>query len=246
MSTEVFGEIYSSLYDKLYESKDYEEECNFLEAIFKKYNIAPKTILDLGCGGGEFLNSFNKKWQKFGVEPSVFASKIAAAKKHLEVRNQELLTCHFPDSYFDIVTAWHVLEHLYNPKETLREMRRILKDDGVFLLSTPNTDSLGFKLAKESWFHLDAPRHLSLFNRLALKKILTSSRFRILKTSFPVLEYPLDLFHSISKAKLKNQFLRGVFTAPLFILLITLKPFLCLLGIGETMEVISVKTKKDS
>jgi len=202
-------------------------------------------ILDLGCGTGEFLQVFSqKKWKRYGVEPNPLGYEIAVKKQGVKLYSEELINCCFPSNHFDVITAWHVLEHVYNLEETLDEIERILKNDGILFLSTPNLGGVGFKISGKHWFHLDIPRHLFLFNQQSLREILNLSGFKIIRTNFPFLEYPLDLFHSILGAKFKNEFLKAIFIFPLFLLLLTIKPVFSLLNVGETMEVVCVKEKK--
>jgi SAM-dependent methyltransferase len=124
------------------------------------------------------------------------------AKKKLgrNIFNCELKDCHFPDSYFDVVTLNHVLEHIPDPNEELREIRRILKDGGTLLLSTPNIDSLQFKISKERWFGLDLPRHLYYYSYETIVTMLEKNGFDVVKVTYPLLDFPLDFFHSL-KAK---------------------------------------------
>ena len=84
----VFGEKYSCLYDLLYENKDYEAECDFLEAIFEKYNLNIETILDLGCGtGGHLIPLAKRGYQVTGVDRSEYMLKCA--RKKIEQENVE-------------------------------------------------------------------------------------------------------------------------------------------------------------
>lgn len=161
-------------------------------------------ILDLGCGTGDFLSKFDEtKWEKFGVEISNQASKTASKISNVIVFNSELIDCKFPDNYFDVVSANHVLEHLYNFQETISEIHRILKDGGIFYIRLPNISSNQYKLTGEYWLHLDVPRHINFFSPDTLSQFLRNSGFEVVHTGYPALEYPLDIFHSI-KRKVSN------------------------------------------
>jgi SAM-dependent methyltransferase len=86
----------------------------------------------------------------------------------------------------------HVIEHLPNPKETLQEIKRILRKDGLLLITTPNFDSINAKIFKENWFPLEIPRHLYLFTPVTLKKLLNSvGGFRLNKIKYDVSTYSL-------------------------------------------------------
>jgi len=185
-------------------------------------------ILDLGCGLGQFLNQMNNRnWQKIGIEPSQAAYQ-QIAKSNFTIYQKELTDINLPKNSFDVITAWHVLEHLTNPQKNLLEIHRILKKEGFLFLSTPNTNSFGFKQGKEKWFHLDTPRHLFLFNAKSLKNILNQTGFRIIKINYPFFEYPLDLFHSLNGV---NKFILGLGGK-------LISPFI---GKTETIEIVCQK-----
>lgn len=199
-------------------------------------------ILDLGCGTGKFLERFNPKhWLRYGVEPNPVGYEIAVSKSGFKICSEELIDCHFPSFYFDVVTAWNVLEHIHNPRETLTEVKRILKEKGIFILSTPNVGGFGFKITKEHWFHLDFPRHFYLFNRFTLEKLLNLVGLKIVRINYVFWEYPLDLFHSIVNSKLRLNFLRCLFILPILILTLIAKPLLSLFKLAEEIEIICVK-----
>lgn len=82
-------------------------------------------------------------------------------------------------------------------------IKRILKKDGILVISTPNTDCLGFKYGKSHWFHLDVPRHLILYNRKSLEYLLNKAGFKIIREKNIFYDFPLDLFWSIRKSWMK-------------------------------------------
>lgn len=149
----------------------------------KKFKKAGK-ILDVGCGAGYFLAVAKKNgWQTYGVEVSKIAADYAEKKFGIKVFTGELLQANYPDEYFDVVTLWHVLAHLPNPSETLAEINRILKKDGLLVLTVPNISGFQAKIFKEFWFHLDVPRHLYFFELGTLKQILRKNGFKVLKAN---------------------------------------------------------------
>lgn len=156
-------------------------------------------LLDLGCGGGDFLWEMKKRgFEVYGVDHSFQACKLARERLGENIFNAELEKCHFPNDYFDVVTLWHVLEHLPNPNITLREIYRILKKDGVLVSETPNIDSLSFKMFRKNCFHLDIPRHLYYWSSKTIKEMLNRHKFKVFKISYFSLGFPLSLFHSFS------------------------------------------------
>jgi len=167
-------------------------------------------LLDLGCGVGEFLGEMKRRgFEVYGVDPSSQACKLAQGRLK-NIFNTELEECHFPDNYFDVVTLWHVLEHLPNPNITLKEIHRVLKKDGILILETPNIDSLLFKIFKKNWFHLDIPRHLYHWSSKTIRGILNKHKFRVFKISYFSLGFPLSLFHSFSNL-LNDHEIRSLF-----------------------------------
>lgn len=142
------------------------------------------SILDVGCGSGTFLETLPKeKWDRQGTELS--SMRIAdAQEKHITVHFGELEQCDFEDSSFDVVTLWHVLEHLVDPKRTLQEVHRILRKDGLVAIEVPNSDSWQARFGGALWFHLDVPRHLFHFSHATLASLLEAAEFRIIKTSY--------------------------------------------------------------
>jgi SAM-dependent methyltransferase len=84
----------------------------------------------------------------------------------------------FPDGSFDIVTLFHVMEHVTNPRVVLAEVSRILKPDGALVLQVPNIDSWQFKAFGARWYGLDIPRHVIDYSRNSMLKLLDESGFQ--------------------------------------------------------------------
>lgn len=198
-------------------------------------------ILDVGCGDGRFISLFasDKKWNAYGIEPNPGGSDISKRRSKAVILNMELSECRFPEADFDVITMWHVLEHVYEPNWLLLDIKRILKEDGIFIVAVPNTNGIGFRLVKRNWFHLDAPRHIYHYNPRTIKKILDKNGFSILKIIYPVTEYPLDLYHSLINSV--GRGLRAPLKVPLLGLSLLFKPFFSLLKISETMIVVCKK-----
>jgi len=205
-------------------------------------------ILDLGCGTGEFLQGFDpKRWERYGVEPNPLGYKIAVKKRGIKLYLKELIDCHFPNNYFDLVTAWHVLEHLSNPGVTLKELHRILKKNGILVFETPNIDSLAFRIFGKNWFHLDIPRHLYLYSPKTVMEILNKAGFSVFKIDYFSLGFPLSPFSSFSnllrscKIKFPLYNLILILVSPLLVVLTIL--FRVLSFKGEIMNVYARKNE---
>jgi 2-polyprenyl-3-methyl-5-hydroxy-6-metoxy-1,4-benzoquinol methylase len=144
------------------------------------------TILDVGCGSGEFLFDMKKReWKVFGNDTSYELCAYAQKELGLEnIFNKDLISLEFPDKFFDAVTLWHVLEHLNRPMETLKKINNILKDDGVLIIESPNFDSCQRKFFKEKWFALTIPRHIYHFSSQSVEKVLNRAGLKIIKRDY--------------------------------------------------------------
>lgn len=161
------------------------------------------SILDIGCGTGGFLESLDtSRFDKYGCEVSSEGYK-ACVKKGLSVYHGDVCGIDFKDKKFDVVTLWHVLEHIENPKKVFEKIRESLSDDGVLIFQVPNTDGLGFRIGREYWFHMDSPRHLILYNRKSVEKLCQINNFKVIFVINEFYDFPLDLFWSVRRSKLR-------------------------------------------
>jgi 2-polyprenyl-3-methyl-5-hydroxy-6-metoxy-1,4-benzoquinol methylase len=144
-------------------------------------------ILDIGCSTGGFLYMMRRlgNWEPYGVEINAKAANYAKQHFGLNIFIGNLHDAHYPDSFFDVVTLWNVLEHLHQPLTTLYEISRIIRPGGLLVISLPNPDCIEAKLFKQYWAGLDIPRHLYIFSQRTLRYALEQAGF-ILKeiTSF--------------------------------------------------------------
>ena len=104
-------------------------------------------LLDVGAGRGEFLRAaVSGGWDPIGIEPSESFATHAEAYSGAIVRREPIEECKFHDEQFDVVILSAVLEHLYNPSETMREISRVLRPGGVVFLDVPNEEGLYFRI----------------------------------------------------------------------------------------------------
>jgi len=138
-------------------------------------------LLDVGCGPGYFLQQMkNRGWQVNGLDVSSAACKIAGQRVGEEnIFQGDLSSVDIASDKYDMVTLWHVIEHLHNPKETLLKIRYILKDDGTLIVCCPNFGSWLRVIFKEYWFPLVVPHHLLHFTPKTLKLMLEASGFKV-------------------------------------------------------------------
>lgn len=138
-------------------------------------------VLDVGCGTGDRLDALRSiGFETYGVETSDSADY---AKRHLKlnVKKGDLVSAHFPDKFFDIVTLYNVLEHTHDPLRVCEEIHRILKEDGFLVIQVPNKDSLQYKIFKERWAAFDVPRDLYYFSTHTLSSLLKKAGFKVTK-----------------------------------------------------------------
>jgi 2-polyprenyl-3-methyl-5-hydroxy-6-metoxy-1,4-benzoquinol methylase len=137
-------------------------------------------LLDFGCGGGAFLQRMHRcGWQVTGLDVS--AKVIQRIRSELGLRalvgslpHPELV----PES-FDLVTMWHSLEHVHNPREILQQTHALLAPGGQLQVAVPNIDSRPFHWFAHCWYGLDLPRHLTHFSPRTLRSMLERTGFRV-------------------------------------------------------------------
>lgn len=154
-------------------------------------------VLDFGCGRGGFLASLPSTTKKYGVE--INRQAVGFIKnKYPEIkifRDWKKLAS--KRIKFDLITLWHVLEHLEEPKKVLQQLVGQLEKNGRLIIATPNTGSWGLRWGRGHWFHLDCPRHLVIFNVGGLVSLCRRAGLELVAIRGGVVEYPLDLFWSI-------------------------------------------------
>jgi 2-polyprenyl-3-methyl-5-hydroxy-6-metoxy-1,4-benzoquinol methylase len=139
-------------------------------------------LLEVGCGSGSMLKGMaDLGWRVQGIDFDPAAVENSK-RKGLEVHLGTLGAIRYPENYFDAVTMSHLVEHVQDPLELLKECHRILKPSGRLSLVTPNLNSAGHRIHGSSWFHLDPPRHLQIFTLDSLKLLLTEASFRKIST----------------------------------------------------------------
>lgn len=143
-------------------------------------------VLDVGCGGGFALSEYRHLgWETYGVEVSADSAARARSAGHT-VFVGELPDAHHPDEFFDAVTLWDSLEHIHNPLEILREVRRILRPAGKVHIAVPNFGSAYARLFRDVWFMFTAPLHYYHYTAATLSRLLMDAGF-----ARPVISYPL-------------------------------------------------------
>jgi len=174
---------------KYYESKEYISHTDnkkgltsFLYQFVKTNSLQKKiklistlnngvgTLLDIGAGTGDFLNSAKKYgWEINGVEPNEGARKLAH-QKGVDLKSSIDVV---KGKKYDVITLWHVLEHLPNLEDTINKIEELLKPGGTLIIAVPNFKSYDAKYYKSFWAAFDVPRHLWHFSRKSMEKIFS-------------------------------------------------------------------------
>jgi SAM-dependent methyltransferase len=135
-------------------------------------------LLELGCADGSLLKKLRSAgWTVAGVETARGPVARARERHGLEVFHGELRDAKFPDAHFDVVIGGMVLEHLHDPLGCVREIRRILKPDGLLVLAVPNIGSIEFRVFRGWWHGLELPRHLYHFTPKTIRRLLGAGGF---------------------------------------------------------------------
>lgn len=150
-------------------------------------------LLDVGCATGEFLAHMRRQgaWQVCGVEINPAVAETARQRHGLEVFAGSLQEARYPAATFDVVTLGDVLEHMHDPAALLREIARILKDDGIVVIRVPNLVGWSAKLAGRYWAGLDAPRHLYVFTPQTLAALLARNGLGVVDQNCATGDYAL-------------------------------------------------------
>jgi 2-polyprenyl-3-methyl-5-hydroxy-6-metoxy-1,4-benzoquinol methylase len=202
---------------KYYESEDYISHTDNKRSLFEKLyhfikSIALKNklnlinslqpqkgrILDIGAGTGEFLSvAKNNGWQTIGVEPSDKAKAIAKNKGVSFAEDISELENHS----FDVISMWHVLEHVPDLDKQIKELKRLLKPTGTLIIAVPNFKSFDAKHYGKFWAAFDVPIHFWHFSKTAIKLLFEKEEMKLEK----VLPMKFDSFYvSLLSEKYKS------------------------------------------
>ncbi len=144
---------------------------------FEKFRSTNR-ILDAGCGQGFFLNEARKRgWEVYGTEYSERAVEICR-EKGIEMRTGALSENLFDPEFFDVITSFEVIEHINNPLEEIKLIKRFLRPGGLFYCTTPNFNSVMRYYLKENYNVIEYPEHLSYYTKRTLSKLLRGNGFK--------------------------------------------------------------------
>jgi SAM-dependent methyltransferase len=191
----------------------------------------PGSLLDIGSGTGEFLQEMKESgWDVSGMEVVEEAQK-QIQKKGLTVYSD----LNQIDVQFNVITLWHVLEHIHRVQDLFSDIYRLLSDDGYLIIAVPNIESFDAQFYKDSWAALDAPRHLYHFRVKDLDLLLRQNKFKLKRVS------PLLYFDPWYNALLSEQINSKIRQRPLGV-----GALLRAITIGKISFLLSVLNRKKS
>lgn len=142
-------------------------------------NQSKGNILDIGCGTGAFLNEMKlADWDVAGLEPDKKASKMASKLYGINTQNPEVLF-QLPKNSYDVITMWHVLEHVHQLHEYIKALHDLIKDNGSIFIAVPNYTSFDASHYEEYWAAYDVPRHLFHFSPQSMETLLNKHGLKL-------------------------------------------------------------------
>ena len=137
------------------------------------------TLLDVGSGTGAFVNEMKQNgWDVTGLEPDEDARRVAKVVLGCELKAIDELF-HLPENAFDVITLWHVLEHVHDLHGYLQQFKKLLKPGGRLVVAVPNYTSFDASVYKEFWAAYDVPRHLYHFTPKTMQWLMKERGLKI-------------------------------------------------------------------
>ncbi len=212
--------------ESYYESEDYishtDASAGIMENLYqrvKQYMLQKKMgwiekhvfkakLLDFGAGTAEFLQfAKNRNWEIHGVEPNEKARTLAREKEiHLHSNLKEV-----SENNFDVISLWHVLEHLPDLENKIGKFKNLLSKNGILVIAVPNYKSYDAEFYKEFWAAYDVPRHIWHFSQNGIKDLFSNFGFELIETRPLIFDaYYVSLLSEKYKTGRKN-FLKAIY-----------------------------------
>ncbi len=168
------------LSDKLYQGVKnlmLQKKVKLIESLVNSSN---KSLLDVGAGTGDFLKTAKQKnWKVRGVEPNAQARNLAQQK---EINLVEEISLVDSSEKFEVITLWHVLEHIPDLEIQIEKFYSLLNENGYLIIAVPNFKSYDANYYKEFWAAYDVPRHLWHFSKEGIERLMKNHHFQLQKT----------------------------------------------------------------
>ena len=160
---------------------------NWKYRLVKPY-LQDNTLLDVGCGTGSFLTTCRQSGlQVLGVEPSPQARAVVEKNKINVVATIDDIA----DMHFDVITLWHVLEHIYDLRRTIEQLKSRLRENGTIFIAVPNRQSPDATHYREMWAAYDVPRHLWHFSKKDMTLLIEHAGLKVIK----IIPMKLDAYY---------------------------------------------------
>jgi 2-polyprenyl-3-methyl-5-hydroxy-6-metoxy-1,4-benzoquinol methylase len=149
--------------------------------MINEQSLKKGTLLDIGCGTGNFLGAIKENgWKVFGTEPDSGAREVASKRVGASIF-PDIQTDALNAQKFDVITLWHVLEHIHQLNETLEWLTKHLNENGTIIIAVPNPQSFDASKYGRFWAAYDVPRHLYHFTKGSMKQLLEKHHMYIQK-----------------------------------------------------------------
>ncbi len=147
-------------------------------------------LLDIGCGTMAITMKYaDRSVELWGIEPDEEAGKIGSERSNkFYINTFENVQDDLPNNYFDAIFAFHVIEHILDPINFIKEVNKKLKLGGLLVIATPDFDCAMARKYKENFRLLHDPTHISLFTNDSLTSLIMDNGFRLEKKDFPFFE----------------------------------------------------------
>jgi len=210
----------------------YQQLCRVLQR-YAPYLLTqqPRVMLDVGCSTGQLLAvAATQGWQIQGMDLSAAAVKQAQEQLGPVVQRGTIAEIASSPNIYDLITLYHVIEHLLDPVLLLRHIYKVLRPGGAVFIETPNIDSLGARLRGKRWSHIIPPEHITYFNSTSLQRALHQAGFQTIQT----LTIRPQVIESLAHIPI---FLKGIAS-----LAYTVAP---LINLGASLQAIALKPSCD-
>jgi SAM-dependent methyltransferase len=169
-------------------------------------------LLDLGCGLGYFLNGVkeDKVFDAEGADISNEAIDYVDKQFGIKVIPEQSLK-NIAENTYDIITQWHVMEHVHRLDERMMDLKKMLKPNGTMFIAVPISNSYDSKHYKEFWDGYDVPRHLYHFNRKSFNELMKKHQFHVVAEKAMIFDAPYISMRSEYHQKNALGFVRGAF-----------------------------------
>lgn len=198
------------------------------------------SLLDYGCGSGEFLVEMqNSGWQACGVEPAQ-RPKESAREQNLSVFDK----IEQSSGQFNVITLWHVLEHVYEVQKLIKQLKERLQENGILVLALPNLKSYDAQQYGSNWIAYDAPRHVSHFSPADLERLFSRFGFQIIACKTLFIDTWFNALFSWqleAKAREKSNFFMGFLKFKTVALLSTIKETIDRFSSSSVIYILKVK-----